>query len=383
MSRLALASLFCLLSVASAASAQLPDLLELPAQSSASALNKLVLDITSAGDRLVAVGEYGNILYSDDQGVSWRQAQVPVQVMLTAVHFPSALKGWAVGHDAVILHSEDGGETWHKQLDGWQTGHILLAGAQVWLTRVEAQLEALQGSDDEALLLQRDAAGMALDEAEREIEMGPNRPFLDVWFADEQHGYAIGAFNYFFVTADGGRTWQDGSARVPNPEFLHLYSIHPIAEQTLLMAGEFGLLLRSRDGGVNWEQLELGYPGSLFTVAGGYGDAWVAGLRGNVFYSADGGDNWRHVALDTEASLLGGCALSRQRAVFVGLGGSIVEVDLNAAATSKVSQSGRASFATVKVTRSGAVMLAGEAGLRRLDAEGLPSSIRYLEPGTQ
>jgi photosystem II stability/assembly factor-like uncharacterized protein len=383
MRRIALASLFCLLSVAAGASAQLPDLLELPAQSNATALNKLVLDITSAGDRLVAVGEYGNILYSDDQGISWRQAQVPVQVTLTAVHFPSAHKGWAVGHDGVILHSEDAGETWHKQLDGWQTGHILRAGAQVWLRRVEAQLEALQGSDDEALLLQLDAAEMALDEAEREIELGPNRPLLDVWFADEQHGYAIGAFNYFFVTTDGGRTWQDGSARVPNPEVLHLYSIHPIAEQTLLMAGEFGLLLRSRDGGASWEQLELDYPGSLFTVTGGYGDAWVAGLRGNVFYSADDGDSWRHVELDTEASLLGGCALSRQRAVFVGLGGSMVEVDLNAAVTSNVSQSGRASFATVKVSHSGVVMLAGEAGLRRVDADGVASSIQYLEPGDQ
>ena len=121
MRRIALASLFCLLSVTAGASAQLPDLLELPAEPSASALKHLILDIASAGDRLVAVGEYGNILYSDDQGISWRQAQVPVQVTLTAVHFPTANKGWAVGHDAVILHSEDTGETWRKQLDGWQT----------------------------------------------------------------------------------------------------------------------------------------------------------------------------------------------------------------------------------------------------------------------
>ena len=381
MRRFALAGLFCLLSVAAGASAQLPDLLELPAQSNASALNKLILDIASAGDRLVAVGEYGNILYSDDQGISWRQAQVPVQVMLTAVHFPSANKGWAVGHDAVILHSEDAGETWHKQLDGWQTGDILLEGALAWLAQVAEQLETQQGSGDEALLLQLDAAEMALDEAEREVEVGPNRPFLDVWFADEQHGFAIGAFNYFFVTDNGGKTWRDGSERIPNPEVLHLYSLHPIDGQTLLMAGEFGLLLRSRDGGLSWESLELGYEGSLFNVTGDQGGAWVAGLRGNVFYSADGGDNWQHVELDTEASLLGGCALSRERAVFAGLGGAIVEVDLSAPVAGKVSQSGRASFATMRVTSRGTALLAGEAGIMRRDAEGAALPIRYLELG--
>jgi photosystem II stability/assembly factor-like uncharacterized protein len=382
MRRTALAAVFCVLSLAAGASAQLPDLLDLPAESSASALSKLVLDIASAGDRLVAVGEYGNILYSDDEGISWRQAQVPVQVTLTAVHFPSPDKGWAVGHDAVILHSEDAGQTWHKQLDGWQTGALLREGAQAWLARVEQQVQARQGREDE-LLLQQDAAAMALDEAEREVEVGPNRPFLDVWFADEQHGFAIGAFNYFFVTDDGGATWRDGSSRIPNPEVLHLYSLHPVAGQTLLMAGEFGLLLRSRDGGANWESLALDYEGSLFNVTGEQGGAWVAGLRGNVFYSADDGDSWRHIELDSEASLLGGCALSREQAVFVGLGGSVVEVDLGARVKSRVSQVGQASFAAMKVTSRGGLLLAGEAGILRRDAGGEVSSIRYLERAGQ
>ena len=185
MRRFATVGLLCWLS-ASAGVAHCQDLLEIPAQPGAYALNGLMLDVGFASERLVAVGEYGGILYSDDQGVSWSQAQVPVQVTLTAVHFPSALKGWAVGHDAVILHSEDGGETWHKQLDGWQTGVILLEGAQAWLAQAEEQLAS--APDDEDLLLQLDSAQLALGEAQRELEIGPNRPWLDVWFADEQHG---------------------------------------------------------------------------------------------------------------------------------------------------------------------------------------------------
>ena len=71
---------------------QLIDLLDLPAVRSARSLSGLMLDVTRAGERLVAVGAYGNILYSDDSGNSWRQARVPVQVSLTAVSFPPRTK---------------------------------------------------------------------------------------------------------------------------------------------------------------------------------------------------------------------------------------------------------------------------------------------------
>ena len=73
----------------------------------------LLLGVTRAGKRLVAVGEYGDILLSDDEGQSWHQAKkVPTTVTLTAVDFVDDKTGWAVGHDTVILKTEDGGETW-------------------------------------------------------------------------------------------------------------------------------------------------------------------------------------------------------------------------------------------------------------------------------
>ena len=352
-----------------ASATSLTDLLDLPSQPGERALHGLMLDITEAGDRLVAVGEYGTVLYSDDQGKGWRQASVPVQVTLTSVHFPSPQKGWAVGHDAVILHSDDGGRSWRKQLDGRQTGNKLLSAAEAW----NAELESKAGNDEldpDELMLQQDAAMMALDEAMREQEIGPNRPLLDVWFADERHGYAIGAFNYFFVTDDGGQTWYDGSARLPNPEFLHLYSISPVTDNVLLMVGEFGLVLRSMDAGTSWEQLDLGYEGSLFSVNGGQGSAWVAGLRGNVFYSADAGDSWQHLETQTEASLLGSHINDRQRASFVGQGGTLLQVDLSAEPAVQLSKVARGTLAALAGTTGNDMILVGEAGITRVDQEG-------------
>src|SRR5690606_16340278 len=79
----------------------------------ASALN--YLDVTRAGVRVVAVGDRGNILFSDDEGETWQAAQTPTDALLTAVCFADARHGWAVGHDAIVLATEDGGQTWTQQ----------------------------------------------------------------------------------------------------------------------------------------------------------------------------------------------------------------------------------------------------------------------------
>ncbi len=356
--------------------ASLVDLLDLPAQPGERAMRSMLLDVARAGDRLVAVGEYGTVLYSDDQARGWRQASVPVQVTLTAVHFPTPRQGWAVGHDAVILHTGDGGETWTKQLDGRQTGDKLLAAAEAWNAEVEA-LDPAAVDPDELMLLQ-DAAMMALDEALREQEVGPNRPFLDVWFADERRGFAVGAFNYFFVTEDGGLTWEDGSSRLPNPEFLHLYSISPVSGDTLLLVGEFGLVLRSIDAGATWESLDIGYQGSLFNVNGADGSAWIAGLRGNVFYSPDAGDSWQHLEPRTEATLLGSVITGRRKARFVGLGGTLVEVDISGESIVRLSKPSPQTLAALVVNESEELLLVGEAGVTRLDSDGIRGESHYL-----
>ena len=82
------------------------------------AATSLLLDVASAGDRLVEVGERGHILYSDNKGQSWVQARVPTSVMLTRVFFVTPTMGWAVGHDGNVLFTQDGAVTWELQRNG-------------------------------------------------------------------------------------------------------------------------------------------------------------------------------------------------------------------------------------------------------------------------
>ena len=76
---------------------------------SANAHKALINALEKSGDRIFGVGVHGIIIYSDDKGESWTQAEtVPFTKTLTDISCPSQNKCWAVGHDATILHSFDG-----------------------------------------------------------------------------------------------------------------------------------------------------------------------------------------------------------------------------------------------------------------------------------
>ncbi|MBC3364229.1 YCF48-related protein [Pseudomonas sp. SWRI154] len=257
--------------------------LQQPALPTAKAQRAVLLGLARAGERLVAVGERGIVLLSDDAGVTWRQAKVPVSVSLTAVQFVDAEQGWAVGHLGVVLHTTDGGETWQKQLDGERA--IALA-AQV------------AGRD-----AGRPGGAANVAQARQMLDDGPDKPFLDLYFSDRLNGYVVGAYNQIYRTDDGGRSWQPWMGHVDNPQGLNLYGIRAVGN-ALLLVGERGLLLRSTDAGQSFQALKTPYEGSFFGLLGTRDGGLVAyGLRGNAWWSDDRGDSWRRLETAIESTL--------------------------------------------------------------------------------
>jgi photosystem II stability/assembly factor-like uncharacterized protein len=228
------------------------DVLDTPAVASPLAARGLLNGLARAGDRVVAVGQRGHILLSDDQGQTWKQAEVPASSDLVAVHFPTPQLGWAVGHDGVVLHSADGGRSWKRQRDG-----------------------------------RPDAA---------------DTPLLDVWFQDAQNGYAVGAFGLLLRTTDGGQAWTSLQQASDNPKNMHLYAVRGIGED-VYVAGEQGLLLKLDRGAARFTALTLPYKGTLFGVTGTARAVIVHGLRGNVLRSTDGGASWEPVATGLQVGM--------------------------------------------------------------------------------
>lgn len=315
-----------------------------PAIMSLRAAQTLLLDVGRAGDRLVAVGARGHIVYSDDQGDTWIQAPVPTRALLTAVHFVDDQHGWAVGHDSLILHTSDAGETW-----------------------------TIQYRDPE-LEQEVDPEGPGLLE----------KPLMDVWFRDVNTGFAFGAYGLALRTDDGGQTWNDITYDIDNENGFHYNAITRVGEQGLFLVGEMGTMYRSRDLGDTWETIEeMPYDGSLFGTAGLGGEdvVLVWGLRGNMLRSTDFGDSWEEVTLQTahngplEATLFGGTATDDGKVIVVGAGGAVVSSDDGGETFQVAFRPDRSTLANGKVLENGQVLLVGQRGVIKAGPDGMPAPL--------
>ncbi|MEJ8814686.1 YCF48-related protein [Variovorax ureilyticus] len=255
--------------------------LDRPAVAVQSPSRSVFLGAALAGGRWVAVGERGLVVLSDDAGRSWKQAQVPVSVTLTAVAFADDRHGFATGHGGTVLATEDGGATWARRLDGRDIAALV-------------QQDAMRGSD---VNLQKAAQRLVAD--------GPDKPLLDLIVASPSEVFVVGAFGLALDTIDGGKTWSLRSGRLDNAGNLHLYAARRRG-QAVAIAGEQGLLLWSDDAGASFRRVAVPYQGSFFALElPGPDEIVVAGMRGNVWHSADAGGSWHPVRVPSPAAITG------------------------------------------------------------------------------
>lgn len=238
----------------------------------------------------MAAGLRGHVIVSDDAGLSWQQAAVPVASDLTSVLFTTPQLGWVTGHDGVLLHSGDSGATWIKRLDGRMTAQALTK-----------HFETLASNGD------REAPAL-LDAVKQNYAAGPEQALLGVAFTDARTGWACGSFGTLLATQDGGETWQSWMERIDNPKLLHLNAIAQIGGQVLI-ASEQGTVFRLDAQRQRFVASATGYAGSFFGFIGRDADVIAYGLRGTVFRSRDGGNSWSRLPLNLSAGLNGGTVL--------------------------------------------------------------------------
>ena len=230
-----------------------------------------MLALTRAGDRLVAAGERGRILVSDDSGSSWRVAVSPTHHTLTSLFFASPKVGFATGHQGTLLRTEDGGLTW-----------------------TAARIDMKQ------------------------------KPALFALRMRGENGIAVGAYGAYLETLDGGRTWQQRA--IGPAEFdRHLTGIAMVGEGRAVLAGEAGTLLATLDGGATWQLLKPPYEGSFFGAIGLRSGGVIAfGMRGNAFRTADLGKTWQRIDLGAyKGALQGASELADGTVVLMGADGMI------------------------------------------------------------
>lgn len=315
-------------------------------------------DIQHVGQGLVMVGENGRILLRSAEG-QVRQAEVPVDLLLTAVHFVDARQGWAVGHDGVVLHSSDGGQTWSKQLDGKTINALMLDWAKGEVARLQAANAEAPG--DEHLKAALDDASFALDDVKAGAEAGASRPLLDVWFRDAEQGWVVGAYGMILHTSDGGRTW----AFMPgldNPDRLHLNAVLGLPDGNILVAGEGGRLYRRV--GEQWQPAQQLTQSSLYHFMRlRDGSLLVMGFGGALFASHDQGASWQSLAAPVKSSLYGGEQLADGGILLTGQAGVLLYAK-DGHNFHTWQGAGRAPWLAAAQLDGGDLALVGSAGLR-------------------
>jgi len=362
------------------------DALDNPALMSNKASRALLLNVVRAGSRLIAVGEHGIIVYSDDQGANWIQAQVPVSVTLTATFFPHQLIGWAVGHDGVILHSTTGGVNWTKQFDGNQANSLMQTEAQNRLDQANSLLSKAQASGKVAAQRAVADAENALAEVEAGMKFGPSRPLLGVWFNDDKEGFVVGSYGQIFHTADAGSHWESLALRIINPEGLHYNAIGSTPSGALVIAGEAGKVYRSTDHGATWQNLDTGYQGQLFGVLGIYVGKGVEkllafGFGGHIFQSDAQGKHWTELASVTRKNLVAGTILKDGSIQLVGQDGSILRSDQQVTEFHLVQPGSGLSIAgAVQSAAGNKLIMVGSGGLHAISSAIEPSDNNAAHP---
>lgn len=336
---------------------------QVPAMKSPLAHKVLLVASEFAGERVVGGGSFGSIVYSDDRGTTWRQANVPTQNLITTLDFVDDREGWAGSHDTLILHTSDGGENWEIQ--------------------------------HEELVVDGDIA----------------KPVLDIYFRDPEHGIAIGAYSLLMTTADGGATWEyeDTSELYdlllendmePEPGF---HAISPMGGGYLIV-GELGTVLFWDPDGVAaapaagagddpaealaddpeaeasegeprlqtgpWRILPSPYAGSFFGANAtlSSGDILIHGLRGRIYRSSDQGMTWQRIkAPEVTANIFDTVELSDGSVIAVGGTGTLLRIRPGSTVAERIPYGNFNSFVSVERLSDTELLLFGSAGVQRFE----------------
>jgi photosystem II stability/assembly factor-like uncharacterized protein len=269
--------------------------------------HSMLLDITRVGDTLVAVGERGHVILSDD-GRDWRQAEVvPTRATLTTV-FATGGRLWAGGHDALIITSGDGGNTWTQEF----------------------------------------------------FDPDRQQAVMDIFFTDLENGVAIGSYGLYLRTGDGGQTWED--VIIDEEGGYHLNGMLRFEDGRRLIAGEAGYSYRSFDDGETWEMMDMPYLGSMWGALKLDEEcALFYGLRGHVMKSCDFGTTWVELDTGIEASISGAAKHDGQVLLAANSGMLLNKDDSNG--FSAVKHSSGVDFAAVLALGDGSFLLVGEDGV--------------------
>jgi photosystem II stability/assembly factor-like uncharacterized protein len=224
-------------------------------------------------------GSNGKIVRSNDGGQSWSVQKTDITDNLQDIDAWDAEHAVAVGNDATVVVSGDGGETWAR-----------VSAPRSEIANKLIRVQCFEGGKAWAVgvmgtILSTEDWGASWKRRAEEVDVAWN----DIAFADDQNGWVVGEFGSMMHSSDGGETWQE---------------VLPVSERSLMAisfqdpekavaVGLDGLILQTNDSGQTWTTIDAGTAMHLFDVIWD-GASWIAvGGMGVVVTGDPGQGSWK------------------------------------------------------------------------------------------
>lgn len=235
-----------------------------------------------AGSRIVAVGENGNILKSDNNGLNWSLANSGTTMSLNKIQFTSDRIGYASyvnNYQSILLKTEDAGDNWFP---------------------IDITDQPMKNSffvTDNIGYAFTDQGSFKTTDGGRTWKMNVSTGFsfmYSVYFTDEQNGFACGSDRTVMRTKNGGETWEQAAA-LPLGESTRLSKVVFTNSKTGYVISSVGDVVKTTDGGDSWTRVAVigtDYVNDLYFVNDKTGYI-SAGWSGSTLYkTTDGGVTW-------------------------------------------------------------------------------------------
>jgi len=210
----------------------------------------------------------------------------------------------AVGGMGIIVQSPDGGDTWQRTTLAEKPFLVDVAACP------DGRFFAIDKTDG-IWSIQPDGswARQALPEMTEPQAMTCDSANV-IW--------VTGSFSTILHSADAGASWATWSL----DEDIYLTTIQFVDQQHGIVSGEFGTVLLTDDGGLNWNRADdlpdSFYPQSAYFTSTDTG--WIVGLNGTIWKTDNGGQAWQRMQNGINTPLYG----------ITGFGDTLVAVGDNA-----------------------------------------------------
>ena len=202
---------------------------------------------------------------------------------------------WAIGGHGLVLRSDDNGGNWQKLPSPGDFAALdmaVAAGRPVLVGQAGKAFQAADGGD-----------------SWKPLDTGTGERLLSVATLSNGNQLAVGAFGTIVQRSAGSDSFTpisvDWEAIVEDGFEPHLYDVMQTKAGTILIAAEFGMVLRSRDGGKTWS-VQNTNDSSVFALhQGASGQLMGVGQAGYIISSRDDGKSWKVSNSGTKANLLG------------------------------------------------------------------------------